>query len=106
MATRPKNDEKPEQEPEGPAPSEIEVLRGSDDPADAVKARELDPTDLGVPMKPGAPHDGPEDAYAEETRGDYSQRTAAPEAGSFEMRAIPEDQRVPGGPTVEAVRQG
>ena len=48
------------------ANDQIEHSRGGKTTRDAL--------DLGVPMAPGPDHDGPEDALAENTRGDYSGR--------------------------------
>ena len=62
-----------------------------------------DATDLGAPMAPGEGPQGPEDALEAGNRGDYSGRVG--EGQSYTIEPIPENERVPGGPTVRRVRQ-
>jgi hypothetical protein len=62
-----------------------------------------DPLDLGVPMKPGREPKGPEDALDPNARGDYTGKLGGGESYTSEL--IPEEERVPGGPTVRMVRQ-
>ena len=60
-----------------------------------------DTNDLGVPMAPGEGPKGPEDAFAENTRGDYTDRLG--EGISYEMRVV--GHREDGSPIIEKVRQ-
>lgn len=74
----------------------LEHTRGGSTTRDAL--------DQGAPMTPGEGPQGPEDALDPKgTRGDYTGRLGVGQSYTSEL--IPEDERVPGGPTVRLVRQ-
>jgi hypothetical protein len=67
-----------------------------------------DATDTGVPMAAAtAPRPtGPEDAYDQNARGDYSNRVAVVDTSvHYTSELIPESERVPGGPMSRLVAQ-